>query len=145
AGLHESAKAETHHSKHQLGPAGGRPSTIGNLFYGRNGYLAISGYNSYKSFLGPHDEPGPHNREPERNEHFVNFIDCVRSRRAQDLHAPIVEGNRSVMLVHLANASYRLGRTINFDPETETVVNDPEAEALLKGTYRAPFVVPEHV
>jgi predicted dehydrogenase len=144
AGLQASAKADPH-PKHGLGPAGGKPSTIGNLYYGRNGYLAVSGYDAYKSFLGPQDEPGPESRQPERNAHFVNFIDCMRSRRAQDLHAPIVEGNRSVILVHLANASYRLGRTIHFDPETETVVNDPEAATLLKGTYRAPFTVPEKV
>jgi hypothetical protein len=47
--------------------------------------------------------------------------------------------------VHLANASYRLGRTIHFDPTAETVVGDSEAAALLKGTYRHPFVVPENV
>jgi hypothetical protein len=51
----------------------------------------------------------------------------------------------STTLVHLANASYRLGRTIHVDPATETVVGDSEATALLKGTYRHPFVVPEHV
>ncbi|HEX7362000.1 MAG TPA: Gfo/Idh/MocA family oxidoreductase [Bryobacteraceae bacterium] len=145
AGVHQTAKVDPKPKKHHLGPMGGMPSTIGNLFYGRKGYLAISGYDSYRSFLGPHDEPGPQDKGGPGIAHFVNFIDCVRSRRAQDLHAPIEEGNRSVILVHLANASYRLGRTINFDPETEKVINDPEAEKLLKGTYRAPFTVPEHV
>ena len=35
-----------------LGPASGKPSTIGNLYYGSKGYLAISDYNANKSFLG---------------------------------------------------------------------------------------------
>jgi predicted dehydrogenase len=144
AGLHPAALRTQEHPN-RLGPASGKPSTIGNLYYGRNGYLAISGYDSYKSFLGPQDEPGPEKRERVGIEHFVNFIDCVRSRRAEDIHAPIREGQISAALVHLANASYRLGRTINFDPEAERVVNDPEAEVLLKGTYREPFVVPEQV
>jgi len=143
AGLQASVKADP--AKAPLGPAEHKPSTIGNLYYGRNGYLAISGYDSYKSFLGPEEQPGPQKRERVRNEHFVNFIECMRSRRAQDLHAPILEGHISAGLVHLANASYRLGRTIHFDPETQRVVNDPEAEALLRGTYRKPFVVPENV
>lgn len=122
------------------------PSTIGDIFLGRKGYLALSGCESYESFLGPHDEPGPKGHAKMGNRpHFVNFIDCVRSRRAQDLHTPIEEGNRTVMMLHLANASYRLGRTINFDPVKETVIDDPEAATLLKGTYRAPFVVPEQV
>jgi predicted dehydrogenase len=139
AGLKAGANAKS------LGPASGKPSTIGNLYYGSKGYLAISNYDSYKSFLGASDEPGPEKRAPVKNEHFVNFIDCVRSRKADDIHAPIYEGYLSTTLVHLANASYRLGRTINFDPQTETVLNDPEATTLLKGTYRAPFIVPEQV
>lgn len=128
-----------------LGPASGKPSTIGNLYYGSKGYLAISNYDSYKSFLGEEDQEGPERHAPVRNEHFVNFIECVRSRKAQDLHAPIQEGEFSTALVHLANASYRLGRTINFNPETREVENDAEAAELLRGTYRAPFIVPEQV
>jgi hypothetical protein len=43
--------------------------------------------------------------------HWANFIDAVRSRKSSDLHAPIEEGAISTTLVHLANISYRLGRT----------------------------------
>ncbi|MDQ2775062.1 MAG: gfo/Idh/MocA family oxidoreductase, partial [Acidobacteriota bacterium] len=132
-------------AKKTLGPANGMPSTIGNLYYGSKGYLAISNYDAYKSFLGEHNEPGPAKHARMSNEHFVNFIECVRSRNAGDLHAPIQEGYLSTTLIHLANASYRLGRTINFDPDKEEVLNDAEATRMLKGTYRSPFVVPEHV
>jgi hypothetical protein len=128
-----------------LGPSNNKPSTIGNIYYGSKGYLAISNYGAYKTFLGPDAEPGPEKEAPVNNEHFVNFIECMRSRKKEDLHAPIREGYLSTTLVHLANASYRLGRTIHFDPAKEMVVGDSEATALLKGTYRAPFVVPEHV
>ena len=128
-----------------LGPASGKPSTIGNLYYGSKGYLAISNYGAYKSFLGPNNEPGPSKEAPVKNEHFVNFIECMRSRKAEDLHAPIREGYLSATLVHLANASYRLGRTIHLDPQSEMVIDDEEATAMLKGTYRAPFVVPENL
>jgi hypothetical protein len=78
-------------------------------------------------------------------DHFANFIDCVRSRRADQLHCPIEEGHMSTTLVHLANASYRLGRTLRFDPATEQVIGDDEANRLLRGTYREPYVVPEEV
>lgn len=143
AGLNPEAKAAA--GTNRLGPAEGKPSTIGNLYYGSKGYLAISDYDSYKSFLGADEQPGPSKHAPLKNEHFVNFIDCVRSRNAADLHAPIEEGYLSTTLVHLANASYRLGRTIEFDPDTEHVRNDPEADTLLRGSYRAPYVVPEQV
>lgn len=129
----------------ELGPPSNKPSTIGNLYYGSKGYLVISDYDSYKSFLGENAEPGPASHEPLKNEHFVNFIECVRSRNRENLHAPIREGYLSTTLVHLANASYRLGRTIHFDPANESVIGDSEATELLKGTYRAPFTVPENV
>ena len=46
------------------------------------------------------------------------------------------------MLVHLANISYRVGRTLYFDPETYTCKGDAEATAMFTRTrYRAPFVV----
>jgi predicted dehydrogenase len=129
----------------RLGPPSGAPGTIGNLYYGSKGYLAISDYDSYKTWLGEASEPGPSKHVPLKNEHFVNFINCVRSRNTSGVHAPIREGYLSTTLVHLANASYRLGRTINFDPKTEEVIGDPEAVKMLRGTHRAPYVVPEKV
>ncbi len=144
AGLTATPKASDRAAKN-LGPVSGKPSTIGNLYYGSKGYLAISSYDAYKSFLGPENEAGPEQHLPVRNEHFVNFIDCVRSHNPQGVHAPIREGYLSTTLVHLANASYRLGRTIKFDPETESVIDDSEATEMLKGTYRTPYIVPESV
>jgi predicted dehydrogenase len=128
-----------------LGPASGKPGTIGNLYYGSKGYLAISDYNAYKSFLGPSEEPGPEKHAPVENEHFVNFIDCIRQNNPAGVNAPIREGYLSTTLVHLANASYRLGRTVHLDPKTEEVIGDSEATQMLRGSYRDPFVVPENV
>ena len=45
----------------------------------------------------------------------------------------------------LAEGTYRLGRVLNFDPEKEKFIGDPEADALLTRPYRKPFVVPEEV
>jgi predicted dehydrogenase len=127
------------------GPGGSQPNTIGNIYYGSKGFLAISNYDSYKSFLGANEEAGPAKTVPVNNEHFDNFIECVKNRKRENLHAPIREGYISTTLVHLANASYRLGRTIHFDPTKEAVIGDPEAAKLLHGEYRAPFTVPEKV
>lgn len=126
-----------------LGPIGNSPSTIGNIFYGSKGYLAIDGYDSYMSWLGEDQQPGP--RANGTGNHFANFIDAVVSRRKQDLTAPIEEGHKSTMLVNLANVSYRLGRTINFDGATQKITGDDEAARMLHGTFRAPFTVPENV
>lgn len=142
AGLKPVSMQTSRQSAKPMGPASGKPGTIGDLYYGSKGYLVISDYDSYKSFLGDQNEPGPEKHKPITNEHFVNFIECMRSRNAGDLHAPILEGHLSATLVHLGNASYRLGRTLNYDPDKEQVIDDKEANELLHGTYRAPFVVP---
>jgi len=47
--------------------------------------------------------------------HFQNFIDCVRSRKQDQLNAEILEGHRSSAMCHLANISYRLGRHVPFE------------------------------
>lgn len=72
----------------------------------------------------------------------------MASRNKADLNAPIEEGHLSCAMMHLANASYRLGRTLHFNPETQRVIGDEEADVLLRDGdrgYRAPFVVPEEV
>ena len=129
-----------------LGPASGKPGTIGNIYYGPKGYLAIHEYETYTSFLGEREEPGPTGHGKEH--HFANFIECVRSRNKHELGAPVEEGHISATLVHLANVSYRLGRSLNFDPQTEQVIGDKEANHLLRDAdrgYRPGFTIPENV
>ncbi|MCX6620336.1 MAG: gfo/Idh/MocA family oxidoreductase, partial [Acidobacteria bacterium] len=57
--------------------------------------------------------------------------------------APIEEGAISTVLIHLANISYRLGRTLNFDADAYQCKGDPEANRMFRREYRKPFVVPE--
>lgn len=118
-----------------------KSNTVGNIFYGSNGYLAIDGYVKYDSWIGKNAEPGPSAKGG--GDHFANFIDAVRSRRRQDLTAEIEEGAISTTLVHLANISYKLGRTLHFDEKTYSCKGDAEANAMFKRNYRAPFVVPK--
>ena len=74
-----------------------------------------------------------------------NFIEAMRSRKTSDLNAEIEEGAISTVLVHLANISYRLGRTLSFDAGAMTCPGDREATRMFTRDYRKPFVVPEKV
>lgn len=131
-------------SNHEAGIGGERAgNTIGNTFYGSEGYLVIDNYNKYYSFMGKDGKPGP--ARSERDNHFENFIAGVRSRKRTDLNAEIEEGAMSCVLMHLANISYRLGRTLHWDEKTWTVKNDPEANKMLTRAYRAPYIVPAKV
>ncbi len=118
-----------------------KSNTIGNIFYGSNGYLAIDGYDRYQSWIGKDQEPGPSNKAG--GDHFANFINAVRSHKREDLTAEIEEGAASTTLVHLANISYRLGRTLHFDAEKWACTGDAEATHMFTRNYRAPFVVPK--
>jgi hypothetical protein len=123
---------------------------VGNIFYGSKGYLASGDEDAdtYAVWMGRDQEEQTVSHGGTELAHFKNFIDCVTSRNKADLNAPIEEGHISCGLVHLANASYRLGRTINFNPDTQEVIGDEEAQKLLRDGdrgYRAPFVVPEKV
>jgi predicted dehydrogenase len=134
----------------KLGPGAGSHNTVGNIFYGSKGYLSTGDEDAatYRVWLGKDQEEQPPVSGGSEQAHFQNFIDSVMSRNKADLHAPIEEGHISVGMVHLANASYRLGRTIHFNPETQEVIGDEEAARILRDgdrSYRAPFVVPEEV
>jgi predicted dehydrogenase len=126
-------------------------NAIGNTFYGAKGYVTFDSYSSWKSWLGEKSErgggwtekEGPSGKEG--GDHFLNFIEGVRSRDRNHLHAEIEEGAMSTVLVHLANISYRVGRTIHFDAATYTAKGDPEAQKMFTRDYRAPFIVPEKV
>jgi len=118
---------------------------IGNLFYGSKGWLAIYGTEGpYDFYLGDNKKPEPR-QEGEGFDHFENFIEAVRKRDPSILTAPVEEGHISAALCHIANIAYRLGRTLTFDPKTETFPGDPEANKLLTRDYRPPFVVSEKV
>jgi predicted dehydrogenase len=77
--------------------------------------------------------------------HFANFISAVRSRKVDDLHCDILEGHLSTSLAQLSTISYRLGRKLVFNPDTETFPNDPEANQYLKRKYRGPYLLPDKV
>ncbi len=76
---------------------------------------------------------------------FDNFIQCVRSRKMENLYCEVEEGHLSTSLCHMANISYTLGRKLVFDPVKEQFVGDAEANALLTRKYREPYVLPAKV
>lgn len=135
----------------KLGSGSQGPNTIGNIFYGADGYLALGDEdtaNAYQFRLGSEMKAGPTGHKGGSRYAFANFIKALRSRKPEDIAAPIEEGHISCTLVHLANASYRLGRSLNFDPVKEEVIGDAEANRLLRDAdrgYREGFRIPERI
>lgn len=71
--------------------------------------------------------------------HMGNFFDCVSARR--DPVSDIESQHRSVSTCHLGNISMRVGRKLQWNPESETFVNDSEADKLLSREQRAGFEI----
>ncbi|MFO7974676.1 MAG: Gfo/Idh/MocA family oxidoreductase [Candidatus Hydrogenedentota bacterium] len=70
--------------------------------------------------------------------HTRNFLDCVKSR--QPCVAPPETAHRSITPGYLGYVSDALGRPLDWDPENERVMNDDEADTLLKTVdYREPW------
>ncbi len=115
-------------------------NVIGNLFYGSEGYMRKT-VNEWETFMGKSREPG--DRGEGLGNHYQNYSDAIRANDPGLLTSPIEEGFYSCALIHLGNISYRLGRSIDFDPDTQEIIGDPEASAMLTREYREPYVVPD--
>jgi predicted dehydrogenase len=63
---------------------------------------------------------------------FENFIDAIRSRKAEDLDAHALEGHYSAALCHMANISYRLGTDVPYDKAAASFADNKKASELLE-------------
>ncbi|MBI2480349.1 MAG: Gfo/Idh/MocA family oxidoreductase, partial [Planctomycetia bacterium] len=77
----------------------------------------------------PSGEPGDTGGFAAHKGHLFNFISAVRSRKASDLRADILDGHLSTALVHMANASYRVGTSHSAD-EVREAIQDRGSEAV---------------
>src|SRR5262249_10206291 len=72
--------------------------------------------------------------------HQQDFLRAI-GRRSRPV-ADIEEGHISTASCILANLSMRLGRSLRWDPQTQLVIGDDEANRLLRRPYRKPWTHP---
>jgi predicted dehydrogenase len=161
--------------------------TVGNILHLEAG--TIRGTTFFPKD-GDKPAPLPEVETPKRpgGGNFGNFIAAVRSRKVADLNADVLEAHRSCIPIHLANASYRIGEEVPFNPKTKAFGDNkdayetlarmeehlkdnrveleagkyrlgkpltfdpktessgvPEADEILRGTYRKGYELPEKV
>jgi predicted dehydrogenase len=117
-------------------------NVVGNIFYGSEGFM-LKDVDHWQTYMGRKGEKGASGTGI--GNHYENFADAIRANDQGMLTAPIEEGFYSCALIHLANISYRVGRTIHFDPDKQTIINDEEAAKMLRREYRAPYSIPERL
>lgn len=103
------------------------------IFYGTEGTLHIVDP-GYKIYNLKGEEISKGTGAGGEQEHIANFLECIRTGKVPN--SEIEEGQKSTLLCHLGNISYKLGRMINFDPKSKSIVGDKDAEALWGREYR---------
>ncbi|MEO7651012.1 MAG: Gfo/Idh/MocA family oxidoreductase [Bryobacteraceae bacterium] len=116
--------------------------------YGTDGMAVAGRWDGGKHEFRVYDKKGKlihsdSEAKADQNTHARNFIDCIKSRQAPN--AEIETGHLSTVLCHLGNIVARTGRTIHYDPKTETIKGDAEANRLVKREYRAHWSTPRGV
>ncbi|MDR2512285.1 MAG: Gfo/Idh/MocA family oxidoreductase [Puniceicoccales bacterium] len=115
-------------------------SSSGTKFIGENGkwlYVNRGALDaSDKSILN--FTPGPNDYHAYKStDHWRNFIDGVKTRH--ETITPAETAHRAASVGHLGHIAIMTGRTIHWDPVSETIKDDPGASALLQPTLRAPW------
>ena len=70
--------------------------------------------------------------------HTGNFLDCVRSRRIDQLACPITHGVLCAKYAHLGNIAARTGKVLHYDDQRHTF-HDKAADQLIAPKYRKPW------
>lgn len=76
---------------------------------------------------------------PDPAPQITDFIESVKTRKKFALNE--INGHRSCTLVNLGLIALRLGRTVNYDPLSETFPNDSAANALINQPMRGSWSI----
>ena len=122
-------------------------TNIGCYFYGTEGTFHMGwqdGWTFYpdnknKSII--HENPQLNSPDDQNiKELWANFLSSIKSEKLPVSDIEI--GHRSSNVALLGNLSMKLGRSIDWDGEKEIILNDPEANKLLRRDYRGEWVYP---
>jgi len=121
----------------------GKPARrLGIYFHGVNGTL-MANYSKYE--VVPEGDllkdltPPPETIPPSPG-HEREWLDAIKTR--QEPSCSVNYHYKVDLAITLGNLSYRLGRSIRFDPKTERIVDDRQAARLARPRYRDPWKFP---
>jgi predicted dehydrogenase len=80
---------------------------------------------------------GPENRLYKSDDHYANWLECIRNRQRTVCDAEV--GCRSLTVCHLGIIAKHLGRGLKWDPSAERFINDSEGDRMLSRSMRSPW------
>ncbi len=120
-----------------------QPHGMGATWYGELGWIHVDRGNLI-SASDPkilEDEPGENEIKLYKSDnHWQNFIDCVRS--GKQAIAPVDVAYRAISVALLGEIAMTTGETIKWDPDKEEITGNQRASRLLGRPYRHPWELP---
>jgi predicted dehydrogenase len=119
------------------------PLGMGATWYGDLGWIHVDRGNIIsasdpKLLEGEIGENGIHLYQSDN--HYQNFIDCLRS--GKPTIAPVEVAYRAISVGLLGEIAMTTGQTIKWDPVKEEIIGNPRASRLLSRPYRQPWTLP---
>jgi len=134
--------------EHKLcNPNSNESHNVGCYFYGTEGTFHmgwLDGWTFYPAKKGEeviHVEPTLHDPDKQNiRELWADFLKSVQNK--QYPVSDVLHGHLATNMSLLAMISYKLGRSVRWDGQTESFRNDNEANKLLSRPYRPPWIYP---
>lgn len=116
---------------------------MGAVWYGDEGWIHVDRGNkliaSKPELLA---DLGPDKKALYKSDnHFENFIACVRSRK--ETITPAEVAHRAISVGLLGEIAMTVKKKIKWDPDSEIILNNDDASAMLMRKFRAPWKLPE--
>ena len=122
--------------------------SVGCYFYGTKGTFHMGwqkGWTFYPLGRGEKEiHQDPQLNEPDQQnikELWTDFLDAIKTGRRPVCDIELI--HRSTNMSLLGMLSLKLGRSVQWDGEKETIIGDPDANKLLRREYRKPWTYPQ--
>ena len=115
-------------------------ATEGAAIYGENGWVLLTN-RSWKAYDGAGKLVKQSESDLGQQAHIRNFLNAVRTRKRKSLNQEIYSGHISSAMCHAGNISWRTGKKLRFDDQTETF-DDSEANQYVGREHRKGFELP---
>lgn len=111
----------------------------GTLVLYRGGWEVIEEAKSPKKVSKPFIKPADNGL----NNHWVNFIDVVKSRKTADLHCSIQAGAHVATVAQMGNISFRTGQRLVWNKEKEKFTDEKVNKQYLMKEYNNGYKLPK--
>jgi predicted dehydrogenase len=110
----------------------------GTLILNRGGWEVIEERQSKNKVSKPFEKPSDNGLD----NHWVNFVGAIKSRKQEDLHCPIQAGAHVATVSQMGNIAYRTGKKLFWDADKKRFTDDEINKKYLAKEYHNGYKLP---